>query len=127
MPWTVQWRTKGDLSDAVFVLDERGKVRGAIPASQPVLARFLTEMGDIGTWSSNAPVEGDIGKPDDWGTLVAARGSSGEVLEVEPELFWHGIYLWFRSRGVDYDTPGLQEVMPYLETPKPELSSLMDD
>jgi hypothetical protein len=22
---------------------------------------------------------------------------------MDPELFWEGIYSWFRSRGVDYD------------------------
>jgi hypothetical protein len=41
--------------------------------------------------------------PAAWGHLVIARGASGEVLTMDPELYWEGIYAWFRSRGVDYD------------------------
>jgi hypothetical protein len=127
MSWTVQWRTKGELGDAVFVLDEKGLVREAIPADQPVLSRLLTEMGDLHTWRSDSLVEGDPSDAEAWGTLVLNRASSGEVLEVEPELFWHGIYSWFRSRGVDYDTPGLAERLLVEQYPKPRLSVLMDD
>jgi hypothetical protein len=32
------------------------------------------------------------------------RASSGEVLQMDPERFWDGIYEWFRSKGVDYDS-----------------------
>ena len=24
---------------------------------------------------------------------------------MDPQRFWTGIHIWFRSRGVDYDTP----------------------
>ncbi len=40
------------------------------------------------------------------GASSSFRGAdTGEVIEADPELFWQGIYLWFRSHGVDYDTP----------------------
>lgn len=127
MTWTVQWRTKGELVDAVFVLDESGRVREAIPATQPVLSRFLTEMGDLNTWRGESSVDGDKRNPEAWGQLVLTRASSGEVIEVEPELFWHGIYSWFRSHGVDYDTPGLKDSSPQDHEVKLQMSSLMDD
>jgi hypothetical protein len=38
--------------------------------------------------------------------LIVARANTGELIWIEPRLFWEGVYLWFRSRGVDYDTPG---------------------
>jgi hypothetical protein len=43
--------------------------------------------------------------PSAWGHLVIARAQTGEVLTMDPEAFWSGIHQWFRSRGVDYDTP----------------------
>jgi hypothetical protein len=127
MGWTAQWRTKGDLEDAVFVLDDSGAIRQSFLASQPVLSRFLTSMGDLQTWRGGSAVAPEGQDPESWGELVCARAGSGEVLEVEPELFWHGIYMWFRRRGVDYDSPGLQDILPYLDTPAPQKSALMDD
>ena len=127
MGWSAQWRTKGDLMDAVFVLDERGVVRQTFPATMPVLSRLLTQMGDIESWRSGQPVGVDEVEAESWGQLVFARAGTGEVIEVDPELFWHGIYLWFRSRGVDYDTPGLEDSPAPRIVPTLPRSSLMDD
>ncbi len=127
MTWTAQWRTKAHLTDAVFVLDESGSVRDFITATPLVLSRFLTDMAGLATRSDAAPAAEDERDPDAWGQLVLARGSSGEVLEVEPELFWHGIYSWFRSQGVDYDAPELQSAGPLVSAPSLPLSVLMDD
>jgi len=127
MTWTAQWRTKGELIDAVLVLDDTGTVREAFSANQEVLSRFLTRTEDLGTLRGESSVGGDNGNPEAWGELVIARTSSGEVIEVEPELLWHGIYLWFRSWGVDYDTPGLEGSSPPRVVPRLQRSSLMDD
>jgi hypothetical protein len=127
MPWTAQWRTKGPFSDAVLVLDDSGKVSEALLASQIVLSRLLTQMGDLESWRGDTPVSVDENDPETWGQLVIARAHTGEVIEVEPELFWHGIYLWFRSRGVDYDTPGLDGGLPPASATRPPRSALMDD
>ena len=35
---------------------------------------------------------------------ILLRG--GQVITMDPGRFWEGVYEWFRSRGVDYDTPG---------------------
>src|ERR1700730_16469019 len=99
MTWTAQWRTKAHLVDAVFVLDDAGLVRDFIPATPLVLSHFLTDMAVLAPSSQSSGEEGTR-DPEAWGELVLSRGSGGEVLEVEPELFWHGIYSWFRSRGV---------------------------
>ena len=128
MAWAAQWRTKGESNDAVLVLDERGKVQAAIPATQSVLSRLLTEMGDLATWRGESSPGDDPPNPETWGQLVISRAISGEVIEVEPELFWHGIYSWFRAHGVDYDTPGLKGSSLRKESaPKLSLSALMDD
>lgn len=127
MAWTAQWRTKRELTDAVFVLDDDGSVRQVVAASQPVLSRFLTDLGDLREWRGDPPLEGEHSSPDAWGQLVAERSATGEVIEVEPELLWHGIYLWFRSQGVDYDTPGLSGDAGARVVPQLRRSSLMDD
>ena len=126
MTWTVQWRTRAHLDDAVFVVDEDGSTRDFIPATPSVLSTFLTSMAEMAPNGQKA-VEQDKRNPEQWGELVLARASSGEVLEVEPELFWHGIYSWFRSRGIDFDTPGLPAEIPLKEAPALRLSTLMDD
>jgi len=127
MTWTAEWRTKGDSIDAVFLLDDKGSVREAFSATQSTLSRFLTQMGDLESWRGESPIGGDRLNSEAWGQLIMARASGGEVLEVEPELFWHGIYMWFRSRGVDYDTPGLKGDSSPRFVPKLQRSSLMDD
>jgi len=127
MAWTAEWRAKGDWTDSVLLLDDNGKVQEAFAASQPVLSRLLTEMGDPRTWRGGATVGSDGSDPEGWGQLVISRASSGEVIEVEPELFWHGIYSWFRSHGVDYDTPGLDVSFPMGGASVLPRSQLMDD
>ena len=100
---SAEWRKNTD-HDSVIVVDEQHQVRTAIRATADVLGRFLTQTADMDTWHGDAAVEGDKRRPDAWGQLVIARAQTGEVLTMEPQLFWEGIYEWFRSRGVDYDT-----------------------
>ena len=108
MALTAEWRTKGELVDAVIILDDKGAVREALPASQAVLSRYLAQqVDDLETWRGELPVDGDKRHPEAWGELVIARAGDGEIIVVEPELFWQGIYVWFRAHGVDYNTPGL--------------------
>lgn len=108
MALTSEWRTKGDLVDAVLIVDDTGSVREALPASQDLLYRYLAQhVDDLEKWRGEQPVEGDNIHPEAWGQLVISRADGGEIIEVEPELFWKGIYVWFRSKGVDYNSPGL--------------------
>lgn len=106
MALSVEWRTRGAKNDAILVLDGEGAIREAIVCDDAILSRFLTEqLEDLDSWRGQTLVEGEKRERDAWGELVIARAGTGEVLEADPELFWQGIYLWFRSHGVDYDTP----------------------
>ena len=97
-----EWRTNGE-SDTVLIVDERDQVREAVAADAGVLSTFLTNAGDLSAWHGLVGVPDDKRDPGAWGELVIARGPSGEVLVMDPERYWEGIYTWFRSRGVDYD------------------------
>ena len=104
MPFTAEWRSFGEF-DVVLALDERGAVREAITATPAILHEFLTGMDGLRSWRGDLPVEGERRAPEPWGALVMARAESGEIIEMDPERFWAGVHIWFRSRGVDYDTP----------------------
>src|SRR5574341_250740 len=98
----VEWRTRGDMDDTLLVVDDDDNtVRQALPAAAPVLRDFLNDMAGLDTWREGPSVAEDKRSPAAWGELVIARAKTGEVLTMDPELFWEGIYLWFRSRGVD--------------------------
>lgn len=106
MSLSAEWRTRGAQDDAILVLESDGVIREAIVADDHILSRFLTEqLDDLDSWRGQSLVEGERREPDAWGELVISRAETGEVIEADPELFWQGIYLWFRSHGVDYDTP----------------------
>jgi len=90
------------MDDAVLVVDVADNtVRQGLAADPAVLRDFLNEMADLDLWQRLHPVGHDKRNPEAWGELVIARAQTGEVLTMDPERFWEGIYLWFRSRGVD--------------------------
>src|SRR5688572_25856559 len=103
-----EWRT-GNGPDVVLVVDEdQNRVRDVFLATPGVLSKLLTTPGDFKDegWRSDLSVDRDRQDPSTWGTLVIARAASGQVITMDPARFWDGVYEWFRSRGVDYDTPG---------------------
>ena len=98
----VEWRTRGERDDTLLVVeDDDNTVRQAVEAAPTVLRDFLNDMAGLDTWRQGPSVAGDKRSPAAWGELVMARAMTGEVITMDPELFWEGIYLWFRSRGVD--------------------------
>ena len=98
----VEWRTRGALDDTLLVVDaDDNTVRQAVEAAPTVLRDFLNDMAGLDTWRQGPSVAEDKRSPAAWGNLIMARAKTGEVLTMDPELFWEGIYLWFRSRGVD--------------------------
>ena len=105
MALIAEWRTNGEFEAILIVDDEDNTVRQALAADAAVLSNFLTDMGDLNTWRGGHSVDGDKRSPESWGELVIARANTGEVINMDPERYWEGIYTWFRSRGVDYDTP----------------------
>jgi hypothetical protein len=98
----VEWRTRGAMDDTLLVVDaDDNTVRQAVQAAPTVLRDFLNDMVGLDTWQQGPAVAEDQRSPAAWGALVLARAKTGEVLTMDPELFWEGIYLWFRSQGVD--------------------------
>ena len=105
MALRAEWRTNGEFDAILIVDDEANTVCQALAADAAVLSHFLTDMGDLTTLTGGHAIDDDKRSPADWGRLVIARANTGEVITMDPELYWTGIYIWFRSRGVDYDTP----------------------
>ena len=103
MRLSAEWRTS-ESSDTIVIVDEDNLVRAACRVNSSLLSKFLTDMGDLEAWTGDQPVV-DAGRlPETWGEHVISRAYEGEVLAIDPQLFWDGIYRWFRSRGLDYDT-----------------------
>ena len=98
----VEWRTRGEMDDTLLVVDDDDNtVRQAVEAEPTVLRDFLNDMAGLDTWRQGPLVAADKRNPAAWGEMVIARARTGEVLTMDPELFWDGIYRWFRSQGVD--------------------------
>ncbi|HIB12570.1 MAG: hypothetical protein CL755_07190 [Chloroflexi bacterium] len=105
MALSAEWRSRGE-SDAILIVNvEDNTVREALAIDPAVLSRFLTDMGELSAWRGGEAVDGANRDPAAWGDLIIARAATGEVITMDPERYWDGIYAWFRSRGVDYDTP----------------------
>jgi hypothetical protein len=95
-----EWRTRGEVYDAILAI-EGDTVQKALEVSPTTLKSYLNDLISADVWHEAPFVEGDKSDPEMWGELVMARANSGEILDMDPELFWDGMYLWFRSRGVD--------------------------
>jgi hypothetical protein len=108
MTLTAEWRTNPEF-DSVLIVEDESTVREALLANAEVLHRLLTNTGDLNGWRGAIQVEDEKRTPSAWGHLVIARAQTGEVLTMDPEAFWNGVHVWFRSRGVDYDTPIVEE------------------
>jgi hypothetical protein len=103
MALSAEWRTHDGIDSILIVEDET--VREAMLANAERLSALLTEPGDFNSWQGGGRIDEARRDPDAWGDLVIARAQTGEVITMDPERFWEGIHSWFRSRGVDYDTP----------------------
>ena len=103
MALSAEWRIFGEF-DVVLVVED-GIVREAMTADAVILNNFLTSMSGLHTWRSDHAVEGEKERPEPWGALVISRAETGEIVDMDPQRFWTGVHIWFRSRGVDYDTP----------------------
>src|SRR5258706_8801864 len=96
-----EWRT-GTSGEIILVIDDdNSRVRSALRADESLLSRFLTSMDDVSGWTRNVTIHSL--DPEEWGELVLSRAVTGEVLTVDPELFWDRIHRLFRAHGVDYE------------------------
>jgi hypothetical protein len=104
---SVEWRVR-DGDDVIVQVGPGPEVVANVQAvDAPALKAFLAVTGNLDWWrgalgwSATAGAERGM---DRWGALVLSRTDDGDVTFVDPERFWDGVYRWFRSRGVDYNT-----------------------
>ena len=102
----IEWRTRAKGDDALLLVGQSGDnantVLKAWRASTPLLTDFLNDLKGPDAAAEDLPVEADQRNPEQWGKLVIARAQdSGDVLAIDPEPYWDGIYYWFRAHGLD--------------------------
>lgn len=97
----IEWRSKTEGDDALVMIEEESnKVLDVRKANPALLVDFLNDMVGLDVGSGQSVVAAEA-SPQDWGRLVIARAGDGEVLTIDPQLYWEGIAHWFRSRGDD--------------------------
>jgi len=109
MALRIEWRTRAEGDDTIIAVEESSnEVVKTWPAETDVLTDFLNDMVDLHSSAtmksegkSTNGVDPTHRPPQDWGELVMARSEEGDVLRVEPGLYWERIAYWFRSRGLD--------------------------
>lgn len=69
-------------------------------ADPALLADFLNDMKALEA-AGDVAFDGPGTDPDGWGDLVISRAENGDILFIDPELYWNGISTVFRSRGDD--------------------------
>jgi hypothetical protein len=106
MTRTIEWRSRahldGDaLNDAVVELDNQSQtVTRAWQVDADLLKSFLNDLGELDARADSSLEISEV-SPGNWGNLVIARAESGEVLTLDPQLYWEGVQYWFRSEGQD--------------------------
>ena len=102
MELRVEWRTTGDTDNAiVFIDDDNNTVRRAVDGDQNAMGVFLNDLLSMESGWDEIPVADGQRDPASWGNLVMARANTGEVLEMDPVIFWHLIAVNFRMKGTD--------------------------
>ena len=101
----IEWRTRGKGDDTLLFVGEFGEDSNTVlrkwEGTPALIADFLNDMADLDTTVVGLEVDVRERKPEQWGKLVLIRSQSGDILAIDPELYWDGVYYWFRSRGVD--------------------------
>ncbi|MFN0071948.1 MAG: hypothetical protein ACKVVP_10730 [Chloroflexota bacterium] len=102
----IEWRTKGKGDDALVFVREFGEAGDTVlktwSADPELIADFLNDMDRLDSADVRLESAVDQRAPYQWGELVLSRAQQGgDVLAIDPEHYWDGIYYWFRSRGLD--------------------------
>lgn len=102
----IEWRTRGKGDDALLLVSEYGEAPNTVvkawPADAQLLTDYLNAMAELQTATTRLETPVDKRDPQQWGKLVLSRSQrGGDVLEIDPEPYWDGIYYWFRSKGLD--------------------------
>ena len=101
-----EWRTRGAGADALLFVGPYGEAGDTVmiswPADRALLSDFLNDMRRLESTPAGLRTQVDERDPAQWGKLVLSRASDGgDVLEIDPERYWDGVYYWFRSAGLD--------------------------
>lgn len=106
MGMSVEWRLR-DGADVLVLVDPELRAVSEVPTlDADALKSYLAVTGTLAGWQSSMAwvrVDGENRDPDGWGELVLSRGDNGDIISIDPELFWERVRRWFRSRGVDYN------------------------
>jgi hypothetical protein len=102
----IEWRTKGKGDDALLFVRDLGEAGSTVvkrwSAEPERLTDFLNDMEELDPTAVGPEVDVDHRDPQQWGKLVLSRAQpGGDVLAIDPEIYWDEIYYWFRSRGLD--------------------------
>ena len=102
----IEWRHRSKGDESVLLVGESDgnpyRVLKAWPASTELLADLLNDMDHVGATSGALALSDTQLDPHEWGKLVLARAQDGgDVLAIDPELYWDGIYYYFRAHGQD--------------------------
>jgi hypothetical protein len=98
MSLRIEWRSRAEGDDAIITVDDgTDRVLKSWPANLDVLVEFLNDMRGF----TEDEGHDDLGDASGWGDLVIARSEAGDVLTVNPQLYWEGVAYWFRAHGTD--------------------------
>lgn len=106
MALRIEWRSRAEGDDAILAVEDGSNaVVKAWLANIDLLSDFLNDMVGLNVTSTDEKstngVDHSQRPPQDWGDIVMSRSDAGDVLWVDPQLYWDGIAYWFRSRGRD--------------------------
>lgn len=102
----IEWRHREKGDESVLLVGELDgapyRVIKAWSASSGLIADLLNDMEHVGTGDNSLELKANQRDPQTWGKLVIARDQEGgDVLAIDPEPYWDGIYYWFRAHGSD--------------------------
>lgn len=98
-----EWRSRKPGDDALLAVSDGGdSVSQAWVADAPLIGDFLNDMEKLAADRKGANgLEAAQRVPGFWGPLVLARSDAGDILQVDPELYWDRMLFWFRAKGDD--------------------------
>jgi hypothetical protein len=101
----IEWRTNGGGDDTLLFVSEYGESENTAlktwKADADRLTDFLNDMTGLDTTFAGLETAVDQRDPEQYGKLILTRSKDGDILGIDPELYWDAIYKWFRAHGKD--------------------------
>ena len=97
----IEWRCRSD-EDALLTVDAEGAtVLEVWELNRALLSDFLNLMASLDAHGRRSIADDAQRDPEEWGQLVIARSDDGDVIRIDPELYWDRVAHWFRTQGGD--------------------------